>query len=969
MQKKTIWFVAMLVLLIGVFAMTETAYAADPVFGDYFGLTWEVKTLQTPYYHGRLNMWPPIPAVYKMGSISSGQSFNDYQRHTVSPVPYLDNCLEEVDSYVRVRLQANGEMSDYWVDPFPNILEGNMAVKIWLDKPGKPEVASGVSNEFGVVDIVGMIPAGETYGVTVGAIGAFQPVSNIIGPPFDWMFEFDVWITQGDEPGGGVIVDFREDLQGTATNRSIQFSTQEGVEPDEAYWAHEPFAFSDSIPDWGAAQYWLDIPTGTYNLGVQQTNEIDPVEAGARPGDPFVHYVPNIPVGPNAFFGPLGWDFANMEWIEGSTIFARLGATEPLMVEIDKCGPYVGEVFLNVVDGFLVDDLSPGWIHGDPYTPNGLGFLINKGFTWDLAVVTDEVAEHHDHEQGFYDNWFLVSLSFNAAAGDLVFDLCKTGAQYITPTLDKDWDSADLYLTPPGGNLNERMFDIDDGYTRFDRPYSAATFPYPYNPADPPLPRSPGTRQYESENVFVYAKAGCCGETGCFEALVELDNDEWNPRNCCTTQVTVPVGTELCGQKNTEYGFIPKEPCWDFPLVDISEWYTCTLDPWLCVQKSYDPIFGDGPFQTSPDLATTEFDVTELNGEVLLPRGPWTDADGNQIVYILEDDRCVDLCASDCCDEGDDFDRYRYTKKSLMPYYLLEDPTGKVTLLDESWDITPLGPITEIGRYKFWRAIPHGYLGDIEGHEAWRAVCCDITGPCEICPDDCEYELDICELDHYVDFDNVIFAISPADTPMAHWSWSWVMALYEWDLTTGLTPTTFGPDVDMQRAEMAAFLSRVLDLLGVPAKGTAAPFDDTVGHWAEPYILHLRDYKITDGVGGNLYDPDKVVSRAEMAKFIQLTFRAVNTYQPGTIKHWDTNQNVFHPGSAFVDVPSNHWAHFWVEEMLFDGLTSGYTYDQGNWYFMPDMPVTRGQMAKFVMSAIQTDEATQAFWPVLAPEK
>jgi hypothetical protein len=52
MQKKTIWFVAMLVLLIGVFAMTETAYAADPVFGDYFGLTWEVKPCRRPIITG-----------------------------------------------------------------------------------------------------------------------------------------------------------------------------------------------------------------------------------------------------------------------------------------------------------------------------------------------------------------------------------------------------------------------------------------------------------------------------------------------------------------------------------------------------------------------------------------------------------------------------------------------------------------------------------------------------------------------------------------------------------------------------------------------------------------------------------------------------------------------------------------------------------------------------------------------------
>ena len=68
-------------------------------------------------------------------------------------------------------------------------------------------------------------------------------------------------------------------------------------------------------------------------------------------------------------------------------------------------------------------------------------------------------------------------------------------------------------------------------------------------------------------------------------------------------------------------------------------------------------------------------------------------------------------------------------------------------------------------------------------------------------------------------------------------------------------------------------------------------------------------------------------------------------------------------------IRDSYWAVQYIEELYFDGLTDGCGYDDENLYFCPDDLVTRAQMAKFVVTALQTEAETQGFWPVLAPEK
>jgi hypothetical protein len=93
-----------------------------------------------------------------------------------------------------------------------------------------------------------------------------------------------------------------------------------------------------------------------------------------------------------------------------------------------------------------------------------------------------------------------------------------------------------------------------------------------------------------------------------------------------------------------------------------------------------------------------------------------------------------------------------------------------------------------------------------------------------------------------------------------------------------------------------------------------------------------------------------------------------------TLDLWDPNQNVLAPGLTFVDVPADHWANLWIEEMWWDNLTDGCRTEMAGpfvWinYFCPADPVTRGQMAKFILTAAEHNFVTQWVWPVLAPER
>jgi hypothetical protein len=107
-------------------------------------------------------------------------------------------------------------------------------------------------------------------------------------------------------------------------------------------------------------------------------------------------------------------------------------------------------------------------------------------------------------------------------------------------------------------------------------------------------------------------------------------------------------------------------------------------------------------------------------------------------------------------------------------------------------------------------------------------------------------------------------------------------------------------------------------------------------HWAKPSIEGLFVSRITRGCAEDplLYCPDASVNRAQMAVFL-LRGRHGAGFQPAPAT------------GRFGDVAMGYWAAAWIEALAGEGLTAGC----GGPQFCPDAPVSRAEMAVFLLRA------------------
>jgi spore germination protein YaaH len=95
-----------------------------------------------------------------------------------------------------------------------------------------------------------------------------------------------------------------------------------------------------------------------------------------------------------------------------------------------------------------------------------------------------------------------------------------------------------------------------------------------------------------------------------------------------------------------------------------------------------------------------------------------------------------------------------------------------------------------------------------------------------------------------------------------HWAKASIAAAVHNGWMNGVSGTRFEPDAPMTRAQAAALLVRVLD---IRTSSDTAIFADTAGHWAEEAICAAAEAGIFKGVGGNRFEPDKALTREQMA--------------------------------------------------------------------------------------------------------
>jgi len=180
------------------------------------------------------------------------------------------------------------------------------------------------------------------------------------------------------------------------------------------------------------------------------------------------------------------------------------------------------------------------------------------------------------------------------------------------------------------------------------------------------------------------------------------------------------------------------------------------------------------------------------------------------------------------------------------------------------------------------------------------------------------------------------------DVPTTYWAWDWIERLYHAGVTTGCIPTSpmrYCPENNVTRAEMAVFLLRAKHTMPYtpPAVGASTGFTDVpISYWAAAWIKQLAAEGITTGCTATTFCPDQPVTRAEMAVFL-LRSTHVLPYTPPAVG----------TSTGFADVPISYWAAAWIKQLAVEGIT---TLPAGSNY-LPEQPVTRAEMAKFLVAA------------------
>ncbi len=180
-----------------------------------------------------------------------------------------------------------------------------------------------------------------------------------------------------------------------------------------------------------------------------------------------------------------------------------------------------------------------------------------------------------------------------------------------------------------------------------------------------------------------------------------------------------------------------------------------------------------------------------------------------------------------------------------------------------------------------------------------------------------------------------------ADVTTTYWAWDYIERLYDAGITGGCSTNPaliYCPEKPVTRAQMAIFIERGMNgsaFTPPPASGTVFG-DVAASYWAAAWVEQLAADSITGGCGNGNYCPDNPVTRAQMAVFLLKAMHG-SSYLPPAVG----------ADSGFADVPSSYWAAAWIKQLAAEGITGGC----GTGNYCPDRPVTRAQMAVFLVKA------------------
>ncbi len=158
-----------------------------------------------------------------------------------------------------------------------------------------------------------------------------------------------------------------------------------------------------------------------------------------------------------------------------------------------------------------------------------------------------------------------------------------------------------------------------------------------------------------------------------------------------------------------------------------------------------------------------------------------------------------------------------------------------------------------------------------------------------------------------------------------HWARQSILDVNSKGWMKGTNETIFAPEKPLTRAQGAAVLVRALNL---EKKNDSKEFNDVSNHhWAKDEIEIASSNGIIMGRGDGKFDPEKPITREEMAAMLDRTLENLS--------------NDYSNYLIYNDVDFARWSYNSIIKLSSNGIFTGY--EDG--YFRPNEKITRAQMA------------------------